>query len=208
MSNKSGNIYGLTILSPVRRHDVGELSNALRIRQYLATLDRNTGSPFAKVSSTHLARLVVLDDVVYVGMPAVEDHLKSHYLVFESNFDGDLDAYLERLAKEAAHEVNEVWKHCEGFPGTKDLDAFKKYMKKCQVPTTFFFAAVNNKTVGETLKALQVKNAFAAFVDENQGKSPEELQKAFARFWNDLRPAPAPPPGSPEIPPKVKGVPA
>src|SRR5581483_1257505 len=101
MANKSGNIYGLTILSPVRRHDVGEVSNALRIRQYLAKLDRHKQSPFARVTSTHMARLVVLDDVVYVGTPAIEEHLKSHYLVFESNFDGDLDTYLECLAKEA-----------------------------------------------------------------------------------------------------------
>lgn len=205
MANKSGNIYGLTILSPVRRHDVGEVSHALKIRQYLAELDRNTGSPFAKVTSTHMARLVLLDDVVYVGTPAVEDHLESHYLVFETNFDGDLDAYLERLAKDAAHEVNAVWGHCEGFPGTENLDAFKKYMKKCQVPTTFFFAAVNNKTVGQALKALQIKNAFAAFVEDNQGKPPEELQKAFGRFWNEVNATPPPPPGSKEISPKAKG---
>ncbi len=208
MANKSGNIYGLTILSPVRRHDVGEVSNALRIRQYLAKLDRHKQSPFARVTSTHMARLVVLDDVVYVGTPAIEEHLKSHYLVFESNFDGDLDTYLECLAKEAGEHVNAVWKHCEGFPGTEDRDAFKKYMKKCQVPTTFFFAAVNDKTMGQTLRALQVKNAFAAFVEQNQGKPAEELQKAFAAFLNDLRTTPPPPPGSPEIPPKVKGVPA
>ena len=35
-----------------------------------------------------------MDDVVFVGTPAREEHLKSKYLVFETNFDGDLDAYL------------------------------------------------------------------------------------------------------------------
>jgi hypothetical protein len=182
------------------------MSHALRIRQELARLDRNTGSPFARISGTHMARLVVMDDVVYVGMPACEDHLKSQYLVFESNFDGDLDAYLERMLKEAPKELEAVWGHCEGFPGTKDLSAFKEYMKQCQVPTTFFFAAVNNKTVGEMLRALQMKVAFADFVEENQGKSPADLQKSFAAFWEKLRTTPPPPPGSPGFNTKAKGV--
>ena len=206
MANTSGNIYGLTILSPICRHSQGEMSHALQIRQCLAELNRHQASPFAKVSSTHMARLVVLDDVVYVGMPACEEHLKSQYLVFESNFDGDLDTYLDRMAKEAGQAVESVWKHCEGFPGANDLVAFKKYMKRCQVTTTFFFAGVNNKTVGQTLRALQTKNAFTAFMEENQGKQPEDLQKAFANFWQKLSSTPPPEPGSPDISSKAKAV--
>ena len=37
---------------------------------------------------THLARLVVMDDMIYVGAPSCEEHLHSKYLVFESNCDG------------------------------------------------------------------------------------------------------------------------
>ena len=61
-----------------------------------------------------------MDDVVFVGHPASEDHLKSRYLVFETNFDGDLDTYLRRMATETGEFVNAVWQHCVGFPGTGD----------------------------------------------------------------------------------------
>jgi hypothetical protein len=194
MANQSGSVYGLTILSPIKDDPNSEVSPNLALRIYLAKLPRHRNSPFAKVSSTHFARLVVMDDVVYVGMPACEEHLQSKYLVFESNFDGGLDTYLERMAAEIPEIVDAVWKHCVGFPGVADVAAFKAYMKKCQIETTFFFADVNDKTVQQTLRALQTQSAVTAFIVKHQGTPPSELQAAFAHFMEKLNKAPAPAP--------------
>src|SRR5260370_41121692 len=99
MSNQSGQTYGLTVLSPIIEDDSSiDVCHATERRWYLARVkDQDC---FAKIDSTHLARLVVMDDVVFVGAPACEEHLKSRYLVFETNFDGDLDTYLTRMATE------------------------------------------------------------------------------------------------------------
>jgi hypothetical protein len=196
MPNRSGSVYGLTILSPIKEDAHAEISPNLAIRMCLRTLPQDQSGPFAKVSSTHMARLVVMNDVVYFGMPSCEEHLKAQYLIFESNFDGDLDTYLGRLAREAAEEVDAVWQHCDGYPGVKDVGAFVAYMKKCQVETTFYFADVNDKTVQQTLRALQTQSAVTAFIERNQGKPPDELQRAFVKFLGALRNAPQPVPGS------------
>src|SRR5277367_2920269 len=100
MANESGQVYGLTILSPIIEDQRLDIEHATQLRWYLGRLPREHDSPFAKVSSTYLARLVVLDDVVFVGKPACEEHLKSRYLIFETNFDGGLDSYLKRMAAE------------------------------------------------------------------------------------------------------------
>jgi hypothetical protein len=192
MPNQSGNIYGLTILSPIINGADGDVSHDCAIRDYLANLPRDHRSLFAKVSSTHLARLVVMDDVVFVGTPAREEHLQSKYLVFETNFDGDLDTYLMRMAREAPEEVHAVWKHCVGYPGVQDAAAFAEYMKKCQIVTTYFFADVNNKTVQQTLRALKVQSGLAHFIETNQGKSAGEIQAAFRQFLDKVRHAPEP----------------
>jgi hypothetical protein len=149
MANQNGNIYGLTILSPIIQGDSKDLTHATAIRWYLARQPRDRRSPLGKVTGTHQARLVVMDDVVYVGAPACEEHLQSRYLVFETNFDGDLDAYLMRMATEAREFVHSVWQHCVGYPGVDDPHAFAAYMKKCQVNTTFYFADVNNNRRAE-----------------------------------------------------------
>lgn len=206
MPNQSGSVYGLTILSPICYDKTAETSHNCAIRMKLAAMPRDEFSPFAKVSSTHLARLVVMDDVVYVGAPSCEEHLKSQYLIFETNFDGDLDTYLSRMAREIPEEVDAVWQHCWGYPGVKNVDAFIAYMKKCQVTTTFFFADVNNKSVQQTLIALQTQAAVAEFIEHAQGLSPSELQKSFANFLLKLRGAPSPVPGRPGAggPPRIE----
>jgi hypothetical protein len=195
MANQSGQIYGLTVLSPIVEGDTLDIAHAMALRWYLASLPRDHTSPFAQVSSTHFARLVVMDDVVFVGAPAIEEHLQSRYLVFETNFDGDLDTYLVRMAQEIPELVDSVWKHCVGYPGVSDPAAFAAYMKKCQIETTFFFADVNSKTVQQNLKALQLQSALSHFIERHQGKPPAEIQKSFGVFLEHLAKAPAPLPG-------------
>jgi len=206
MANQSGNVYGLTILSPILQDEKIETSHNCAIRMQLACLPRDEFSPFARLSSTHMARLVVMDDVVYVGAPSCEEHLGSQYLVCETNFDGDLDTYLRRMANEIGSEVDAIWQHCWGYPGASNVDAFCAYMKKCQVPTTFYFADVNDKTVQQTLRALQTQASVAEFIEQAQGQPEEELQKSFAKFIKKLRNAPPPAPGRPGIggPPHIR----
>jgi hypothetical protein len=69
-------------------------------------------------------------------------------------------------------------------------------MKACQLETTFYFAAVNDKSVPATLKALQIQTAVADFIASHQGADPATLQREFIDFAAHLRAQPAPPPGS------------
>lgn len=196
MANKSGSLYGLTILSPIIDDPKADVSHDLALRIYLNGLKRDQDGPFAKVTGTHIARLAVMNDVVFVGHPSKEEHLQSQYLVFECNFDGDLDRYLDRMATQIPEHVEAIWSHCINFPGVKDKVAFRAYMKKCQVETTFYFADVNDKTVEQTLRALQTQTSVASFIETNQGKSPAEIQQAFSALLEAMKNAPAPVSGS------------
>jgi hypothetical protein len=196
MSNLSGSVYGLTILSPIIDDARATPSHDLQIRKYLAELSTREESPFAQAPGTHLARLVVMDDVIYVGAPVREEHLNSKYLVLEANIDGDLDSYLNGLAAGAPQHVDAIWGHCVGYPGAANRPAFVDYMKACQLTTTFYFAAVNDKTVTETLRALQTQTAVADFIATHQGADPATLQREFIEFAALLKSQPAPQPGS------------
>jgi hypothetical protein len=196
MPNQNGSVYGLTILSPIIDDDKATPSHDLQIREYLAKLSTREDSPFALAPGTHLARLVVMDDVIYVGMPACEEHLQSKYLVFESNCDGDLDSYLAGLAANVSNHLDAIWGHCVGYPGAANKQAFIAYMKACQIETTFYFAAVNDKSVSETLKALRTQSAVADFIADHQGVDAATLQREFIKFAAHLKTLPIPKPGS------------
>lgn len=201
MPNRNGSVYGLTILSPIIVDEKATPSHDLQIRKYLASLlaeEELSGkpSPFALAPGTHLARLVVMDDVIYVGMPACEEHLKSKYLVFESNIDGGLEEYLRGLATHVPEHLDAIWSHCAGYPGAANPQRFVDYMKACQVETTFFFAAVNDKTVPQSLRALETQRAVSDFIAGHQGMEAAQLQAEFTRFAARLNSAPTPRPGS------------
>jgi hypothetical protein len=196
MPNQNGKVYGLTILSPIIDDEQAVPSHDLQIRNYLAKLPTDQNSPFALAPATHLCRLAVMDDVIYVGMPSCEEHLKSKYLVWESNCDGDLNTYLTGLATAIPQHLDAIWSHCIGYPGAANLQAFIDYMKACQLETTFFFAAVNDKSVPETLRALQTQRAVADFIADHQGMEPARLQSEFKQFLIELNSRPTPKAGA------------
>ena len=195
MSNQNGSVYGLTFLFPILNDAAASPSHDLQIRNYLSKLDTGAGSPFAIAPGTHLARLAVMDDVIYVGSPAIEEHLQSKYLVFETNCDSDLEPYLRGLVSAVSQHIDAIWQHCTGYPGTADFAKLLAYMKACQITTSFFFAAVNNKTVPQTLVALQTQQAVAQFIASHQGMEPVQLQREFLDFIQWLRSQPPPAPG-------------
>jgi hypothetical protein len=204
MANQNGSVYGLTLLCPILDDERAVPSHDLQIRKYLATLSTDAGSPFAIAPGTHLARLAVMDDVIYVGMPACEEHLKSKYLVFESNCDGDFDSYLRGLAAAIPQHLDAIWGHCTAYPGAADITKFLAYMKACQIDTTFFFAAVNNKSVTDTLSALQTQRAVADFIACHQGVEPTQTQREFLEFMKILQATPPPAPGGVGTPREIK----
>jgi hypothetical protein len=202
MSDRFGQAFGLTLLSPIIADD-SMTRHSLLLRDELAGLGPDT---FAKVPSTHLARWVILDDASFEGIPAKVDHFASKYLVFTSNFDGvkddsaAFDDYLELMRTQLGDVVTRVYRHCVGFPGVKDAAAFRDYFRRCRIPTSFLFGAYPTATVPDVLHALDAQRRMAEFVARHQSRTmrenPAALKDAFLSFMKELRSAPLPRPGS------------
>ena len=182
MGNTSGHAYGLTVLCPLRDDRRKEVSFAATGRERLAGLKRDERSPMARVPNTYLCRFFVLDEVPYQGNPTINEHLQSKYLVFVCELHGDLDRYLEGMWSNAEEMIQRVFEFCIGFEGIKSAEEFTNYIKRCQVKTTFYFNGSNDAPLQEQLKALYLKQEFAKFVRQHQGRTALELQQAFTAF--------------------------
>ena len=176
------NAAGLTVLCPIVNGGDGQLSNAMRTRKHLQGMGLDSKSPMTKVPNTYLCRFYVLNDVFYESSPATEEHLKSKYLVFSSNYYGTLETYLEDMWKHAQDDVRSIWQHCVAFDKVNSAADFLRYMKKCQVKNHLFFNGSTGDPLADQLKSLYLKQEFSRFVYENQGKRPEELKQAFQAF--------------------------
>jgi hypothetical protein len=173
---------GLTVLCPIINGGDGQLSNVMRTRKHLLAMPLHENSPMAKIPNTYLCRFYVLNDVFYEGSPAKEEHLKSKYLVFSTNYHGDFETYLKEMWAHAQSEIKAIWQHCVAFDKVENATDFVTYMKNCQVKNQLFFNGSTGDPLPEQLKSLYLKQEFSRFAYENQGKSPEELQQAFQAF--------------------------
>jgi hypothetical protein len=196
MANKSGNAYALTILCPIRQEapptpveGMVDQSCTACLQYQLQQVKVNQDSPMARVPNTYLCRFYVLKDVPYQGKPAYLERLKSDYLVFSSNFHGDLEPYLEGLWKAIEADVRAIMQYCVGFETVHDAASFIGYVRNCQVETTFFFNGSTDEPLAEQLKGLYLKQEFSKFAFDNQGKGPRELQDAFRAFVEHTQPA-------------------
>ena len=216
-TNISGNAYALTILSPIKNGCTQEeIAYADIVRDMLQKWNTEKNSPMALTPETYLCRFFVLDDVYTESMPGAsafdtivdwlpsvpdwarrralpaEDHLKSRYLVFSSNFycgpSGDVDAYLRGMWNAISDDIKDIWGYCYGFEQVNDADTFITYMKKCQLTATLFFVGSNDDPLEEQLKALYLKQEFAKFAVDNQGLSAAELKQNFQAFIARVQP--------------------
>ena len=173
-ANVCGQAYSLTVLTPII--DGQETSLA----RYLNTLAPGDASPLARVRGTHFARWVVIDDVIYEGSEQGEhEHLKHARLLFTSNFDGDPDPYLEALRTGLGDDVDTIWGHCIGYPGSSDPAAFAEYLRHHQINSSLFFAAYGDRTVQQVKRSLSVRTQLIEFALRVQGLGATELKAAF-----------------------------
>jgi len=159
------------------------------LTDYLRGLRARGPSPLAKLPRTHLGRFVIVKD--FHNDPSwkqrKEEHLDLPYLIFTSNFDGDLDSYLDELCETLAPEAEEIWGRCVGCPETAKGAALKAYLKHNQIDTGIFFAAYGQATVGTVKRSLSQRERMIDFARTSQGLEPDALQQAFLREFGGKR---------------------
>jgi hypothetical protein len=168
-----GQARALTVLAPVEPGRTSDLA------ALLDTLPGGPEGPLARVRGTHFARWVVLDQLVYQGPPQRRDAWKAPRLLFTSNFDGALDAYLEALRTGLAGDGDAIFGHCTGYPGSADAQAWTAWLRARTVPSALFFAAYGEQTVEEVRANLELRSRLIAFALGAQGLEPAELQVRF-----------------------------
>jgi hypothetical protein len=170
--NVSGQAYALTVLTPILDGHAAELA------AHLDALPEGDASPLARVPGTHLGRWVVIDQVKYQGHgQRHRDALKASRLLFTSNFDGGLDAYLEKLQTGLGEDADAIWGHCRDYPGRGA--GFAAWLKAHQIEAALFFAAYGGHTVEQVHADLDKRTRLMEFALEAQGLEPDELRSRF-----------------------------
>jgi hypothetical protein len=178
MNRDPNAITHLSVLTPIRP------GNEVSLATYLTTLPRGAQSPFRRLSRTHLARWVIIDQIKldFPGAPWPPRPLRMQYLLFTSTFNGGAPGHLEEMRVRVGVEADVLWGHCIGYPGSRRRAPFHRYFRHNRLPTTLEFAAYQS-TVADIHTALKVRAAHVEFAVLAQRLRHEDLQAAFIQHF-------------------------
>jgi hypothetical protein len=171
--NVSGQAYALSVLTPILPGRQDDL---------IAQLDAwgdGDASPLARVPRTHIARWVVIPDVVHQGAGQRKRDTLAPRLLFSSNHDGDVGAYLEGLRTGMGADADAVWSHCRGYPGHQDGPGFAAWMLAHTLEAALFFAAYGGMTVEQVHHNIDRRRKLLDLVMASQGAPAADLKTRF-----------------------------
>ena len=171
--NVSGQAYALTVLTPILDGHARELT------AHLDALPEGDASPLARVPGTHLGRWVVIPGVIHQGAGQRKRDTLAPRLLFSSNHDGDVDAYLDELRTGMGEEADKIWGHCRGYPGHADWPGFAAYMRAHTLDAALFFAAYGGMTVEQVHNNLDRRRKLLDLVLEGQKLDATDLKTRF-----------------------------
>jgi Dyp-type peroxidase family len=114
-------------------------------------------------------------------------------LLFLSNYGGSWESYLEDFITEAHSGLTGIWSNTVGFPrasylfmdGATDGDRFKRWARRQQVPTLFWYSAYPDLTTANIRTNAAIRQGLGAVMTE------DEAQSWLSLFGSELRPVSA-----------------
>jgi hypothetical protein len=164
---------GLCTLIPVERGREGQLRRRLR------GMPRGPRSPMIRVRGTHYARWAI---VKLRDKRGRELETEPAYLLFATEFDGSVDAYVRRLCAKLGQDAHEIWCHCAGYPG-RDADELAQFLLEHRVRPGYSVVAYPGVSVGDVRAAFALRERLNDFLVRTATLDSRALHQAWeARF--------------------------
>src|SRR5262249_40934313 len=135
----------------------------------------------------YLGDLATINFARWVMVPGTGD------LLFLSNYGGSWESYLEDFITKAHSGLTGIWSNTVGFPkasylfmdGATDGDRFKRWARRQQIPTAFWYTAYPDITTANIRTNAAIRQGFGGVLTE------DEAQSWLSLFGSEVRPASA-----------------
>lgn len=178
MANIRGKAYAINVLTPMKRWKTPLLLAAFKLFSV-----KLTQWELRALAFIHFARWTVIAAHKLPRFPEMQkrETLAYNYLLFESNFNGSWNEYIDAFHSVLSFKLNLVWLWSENFPGSVPLTPFKKYIDRNQLYNDYYYMAYPGATVRDVKNALDSYRAFVALADKAEG-SDDAFATAYLEF--------------------------
>jgi hypothetical protein len=118
----------------------------------------------AQLRSLCLGSLGGLPMVHFANWSIIDD---GDHLLFESNYDGTWEKYIDDFIDNAYPGLDLIWGHSPGYPsgGARNIEEFKTQIRKHQYPAQVFYSAYPDCTVQNILDDLSLRRALTGVLE-------------------------------------------
>lgn len=158
--NQCGQASALTALTALKWWGPHWLRSYFTARRSLPRLGNWLARPLKRLSFIHFGRWSIITELpANPGAPA--EHLNHPYLLFESNFNGRWDQYIDAFSYVLGRRMDLIWGSSFGFPGAKPAESFKAYIRSSEHDASHYYSAYPDATVTTICSALTLDEPLA-----------------------------------------------
>jgi hypothetical protein len=175
VANVEGRATAITVLTPFK--PAGRI-----LLPIVFWVGRNVTATLKKLqmlSFIHYARWVV---VKQFPDGSGGEKLNYPYLMFESNFNGSWDQYIDAFSEVVPSRMKGIWGTSYGFPGPIPVEPFKDYIRANEYVANHYYNAYPGSTTTEIISAAKVVEAVAAL----RARAPSLDPAAFKTAYEDM----------------------
>jgi hypothetical protein len=179
VANIEGRVTAITVITPIKRG--GPL--VLWLVFWAGRNIKQTLEKLEKLSFIHFARWAVIK-----RFPDEHggERLNHPYLLFESNFNGAWEQYIDAFSEVVAFRMRAIWGTSFGFPGPLPVEPFKAYIRHNEFVANHYFSAYPGATTSEIVSAARVDAALEE-LRGSAGLDADAFRAAYTAFLTKLQ---------------------
>ncbi len=181
MANVEGKATAITVVTPLRPI-IGRIVLAIVFwagRHITSTLEK-----LQALSFIHYARWAVIE-----RFPDAQggERLGHGYLLFESNFNGTWDQYIDAFSEVVPFRMKAIWGTSYGFPGPTPVERFKAYIRHNEFVADHYWSAYPGATTTEIISAGRVQTALDGLRPRAASLESAAFESAYRQMLTDVQ---------------------
>jgi hypothetical protein len=116
------------------------------------------------------------------GPPQVRERLRDPLLLWETNYSGLFDPYVELFVHVIGRQIRMTWGSSAGFPPERSVAALTEYVRAGTLPAAYDYRAYPEASVRTVLAALDVAREQPYLLQAAATATPQEFRVVYDGF--------------------------
>lgn len=184
MSNIAGKAYGMNVVTPLRWWTA--LWQKLIFWVVVVTFPYFLKG-LLTLSLIHYARWTIIgrNSFPRLSKDQPKENLTYSYMMFESNFNGSWDQYIDSFSFAIPKGLDMFWRWNIKYPKSIPLHDFYDYIRFNQVQTNHYYNAYPCAAANDVKTAQTLNDNLIAFADKAESLSDDEFLAEYNQFLAD-----------------------